>query len=131
MFYKKISPIEPTTNQEDRQCTYNIISRRVHESLLRWEIKKYYLSVRACVSVRACGYPGAWACACAHVHVALLIQHAKRMRHIVTSFVAPRSPLYFSTLSHKRCDFLKKILNIKCVLFFFLQFCLKHYPFLE
>jgi hypothetical protein len=58
--------------------------------------------------VRACGYTGAWACACEHVHIALLIQHATRMRHIVTSFVAPRSPLNFSTLSHKRWDFWTK-----------------------
>ena len=65
---------------------------------------------------------GAWTCACAYVHTALLIQHATRMRHIVTSIVAPRSPPYFSTLSHKRYDFRKKLLNIKCVFWFSLQF---------
>jgi hypothetical protein len=32
-----------------------------------------------------------------HTHTDLLIQHATRMRHGVTSFVAPRSPLHFST----------------------------------
>ena len=72
--------------------------RQFRESLLRWKTKRItYLSVcmlaRACV--RACGYPGAWACACAYVHVALLIQHATRMRHVVTTFVAPRTPPHF------------------------------------
>jgi len=35
--------------------------------------------------------------------VALVIKHAKRLRHIVTSFVCPALP-YFSTLSHKQND---------------------------
>jgi hypothetical protein len=34
------------------------------------------------------------------MHVALLVQHETRMRHIVTSFMAPLVPPYFSTLSH-------------------------------
>ena len=72
---------------------------------------------RACVF--ACGYPGAWPCACAYVHIALLTQHATRMRHIVTSFVAPRSPLNFSTLSHKRYDFRKKAIEHKMCVFIF------------
>jgi hypothetical protein len=80
--------------------------------LLVWKNSKCYISVRvcvcvcACLHVRACGYQGAWACVGTYVYVALLIQHATRMRHIVTS-VAPRFPLNFST-SHKRCDFQKK-----------------------
>jgi hypothetical protein len=44
---------------------------------------------------------------------ALLIQHAMRMRHIVTSFVAPLSPPFFSTLSHKRPDFRKPVIKHK------------------
>ena len=60
-----------------------------------------------------------WACACAYVHIAVLIQHATRMRHIVTPFVDSRSPLCFSTLSHKRCDFRTKVVEHKmCVLIF-------------
>ena len=47
------------------------------------------------------------------VHVALLIQHAMCMRHIVTSFVAPLAPPCFSTLSHKRRDFRKKVVEQK------------------
>jgi hypothetical protein len=39
--------------------------------------------VRECV--RICGCPGAWACACARAHVALLIQQATNMCYIVFS----------------------------------------------
>ena len=47
--------------------------------------------------------------------VALVIQHAMRMRHIILSSVAC-AVLYFSTLSHKRYDFRgKNLLNIKCI----------------
>jgi hypothetical protein len=62
-----------------------------------------YLCLCVCVSARARAWPVACACAC--VHVVLLIQHTTPMRHIVTSFVAPLIPPYFSTLSHKRHDF--------------------------
>jgi predicted transcriptional regulator len=67
--------------------------------------------------VRACEYPGAWACICVFVRVALLIQHATRMRHIVTSFAVPLAPPYFFTLSHKSHDFRKNFTEYKmCVL---------------
>ena len=65
------------------QYTYNVTLRRVRESLLPWKSNKYYIFV----------------CVCVRVHVALLIQHATRMRHIVTSYVAPLAPPYFSTFS--------------------------------
>ena len=63
-----------------------------------------YVCARARVRARA------RTCACVCVHVALLIQHEIRMRHIVTSFVAHLTSPYFLTLSHKRHDFRKKIL---------------------
>jgi hypothetical protein len=53
--------------------------------------------------------------------VALVIQNAKRMRHIILSSVACLSLPYFFTLSHKRHDFRKKLLNIKRVFWFSLQ----------
>jgi len=43
-----------------------------------------------------------------------------RMRHIVICEL-PRLTVIFSTLSHKRDDFRKKLLNTKCVLWFSLQ----------
>jgi hypothetical protein len=38
---------------------------------------------------------------------------ARRMRHIVTSYVAPLAPAGFSTLSHKRRDFRKQVTEHK------------------
>jgi hypothetical protein len=48
------------------------------------------------------------------VFVALIIQHVKRMRGIMSS-VASLSLLYFSSLSHKMRHFGKQLVNIKFV----------------
>ena len=67
-----------------------------------------------------CGCPGAWACGCAYVRVAWLIQHVMRVPHNVTSFEASQAPLSISAVSHKRHCFRKKITERKiCVLIFF------------
>ena len=77
-----------------------------------------YLCVRACMSVPWCV---GMCMRCARV--ALLIQHARRTRHTVTSFVAPLAPTHFLTLSHKRHDFRKKVIEHKmCVLIFSTNF---------
>jgi hypothetical protein len=64
--------------------------------------------VRACACV--CGGE---ACAGTWARVALLIQHAKRMRHIVLPFVASLASPNFSSLSHKRHDFREKVTENK------------------
>jgi hypothetical protein len=47
------------------------------------------------------------------------LAYATRMRHVVTSFLAPQGPPHFSTLSHKRRDFRKIVVENKmCVLIF-------------
>jgi hypothetical protein len=123
---------EVCTNKRG-QCTYNVT---LNQYCRGKAISVTYWSVcTCCVCVRACWYPGAWTCACTHVHLSLPIQHGTRMRHVVTSYVALRSPPHFSTLSHKRCDFREKkkktLFSIKCVLRFSLQLLFKTFPILR
>ena len=90
--------------QQDRQCKHNVTLRRVWNHCFRGKaISITHLRAGA----RARG----------RVHVALLIHHATRMRHIVTSFVAPLALQYFWTLSHKRQDFQEKknVSSTNCV----------------
>ena len=64
------------------------------------------------------------------VHVALLIKHTTRMRHIVTPFVASLDPPFFSILSQKRYDFRKQVIEHKiCVLIFATTFVFEHSRF--
>jgi hypothetical protein len=57
------------------------------------------------------------------VSVALVIQHAKRMRRIILPCVARPALPYFSTLFHKRRDFWEKVTEHKmCVLIFSTNF---------
>jgi hypothetical protein len=86
--------------------------RRFRESFLSWKTKSItYLFV----------------CACACLNVALLIQHATRMCHTVTSLVVPLAPLHFSTLSHKRRDIRKNVVEYKYRSDFLYNFCLEKF----
>jgi hypothetical protein len=102
------------------------VLRSVFESLLQWKSSKYYTFVfclRTRVRMRACARSRERVHARIYVHVALLIQHATRMRHIVTSLVAPVAPPCFSTLCHKINGFRKTgIEHKKCVLILFITF---------
>jgi hypothetical protein len=79
--------------------------------------------LQMCVCVCACMCPDAW------VYVALLIQHATRMRYIVTSFVAPLATQYFSTLPHKRHDFRENVIGHKMCILIFYMFYLQQFAF--
>ena len=65
-----------------------------------------------------------------HVSLALIIQHTKRMRHIILLYVACLAQQYFTTLSHKQHTFGEKVQNITCLFWFLPQPCLKYFSFL-
>jgi hypothetical protein len=65
------------------------------------------------------------------VSVALFIQHAMRIHRIVLPSVVCVAVPYFSTLSHKRHNFRKTLLNIKCAFGFLRNLCLKNLSFSE
>ena len=108
----------PIKYVQDRQCTYDVALRRVYETILAVE-QKYVLHVSVCV----CGGGGARVCGCARL--ALLTQNATQTRHIVilsrshlSSFLAPQ---HFWTSFHKRHDFWKNVMYIKCLFRFSVQ----------
>jgi len=53
------------------------------------------------------------------VSVALVMQHAKRMRRMTLSAVVCLALPCFSTLSHKRYDFRKKVIEHKMLILIF------------
>jgi hypothetical protein len=90
---------------QGRKRTYSVTLWSVRESLMLWKSSVTYLPACVLVGARARGYVHARA------RVALLFQHETYMRHIVTSFVDPLAPPHFSTLSHKRNNFHKSVIE--------------------
>ena len=96
--------------KQDRQCTY----KRIKEARSRNHCcrgKAVNVQYFKCVSV----------------FLPHVIRHAKRMRRIILSSVAYLALPNFSTLSHKRHDFGKSLLDISkmCVLIFYTTFVWK------
>ena len=63
-------------NQVRTNKTHNVINvtlRRVRKSFLSRKSNQYYTFVSVCARASSCISPGAWACACVYVQVALLI----------------------------------------------------------
>jgi hypothetical protein len=91
---------------QDRQCTYNVTLRRVHESLLPWESNKYHIFVCVCMRVRVCSltYPACSAYA-PYCDVICDFRLHQIFRHCLISGAI----------------FGKTLLNIKCVFWFSLQ----------
>jgi hypothetical protein len=78
--------------QQDKKFTYNVTPRRVRVTIV---------AVIIAVTNSEC------------VSVALVIQHAERMRRIIVSPVACLAVPCFSYLSHERHDFRNKIIEYK------------------
>jgi hypothetical protein len=79
---------------QDSQCTYNVSLRRVSPTIFAVENNKHYI-------FRVCG--------CVLV---IVVRRAKRMRRIMLSPATSRSLPHFFTLSHKRTNFGRYLLNM-------------------
>jgi hypothetical protein len=99
-------------------CTYNVILWPFRDHCSRGKAMSIaYWYACACVCMWAPGRVGV----CVRIRACSLDNPTcnARMRHIMTSFVAPRSPSHLSTLSHKRCNLREKVIYHKMRVFVF------------
>ena len=104
-----------------RQATYALPKIEARSRIIVAVKKQYVLLMSVCAHASVRAWEGAL--------VALLIQHAMRMCHILTSFVAPLASPHFSTLSQERHNFQKKVIKHKMCFDFLYNFCLKQFSF--
>jgi hypothetical protein len=101
---------------------YNVTMGRVRESLLPWtsNTSTTYWSVCACVRVRACTWVRGRVGVCMRVSAYSLANPAYNVNDPHSEdFCSPSVSKHFSTLSHKRCDFRRNVIEYKmCVLIF-------------
>jgi hypothetical protein len=95
-----------------RQCTDNVISRHVCESLLPW--KSNVLHICVCAQVRACMWVPGRVGVCMRMHACSLVNPARNAYAPYCDVIcfAPRSPLYFWTYVFNGAIFGKKLFNI-------------------
>jgi hypothetical protein len=116
-----LSLISVFKNEKGRSCTCNVRMGRVRitDVAVEKQLVLHILSVSVALVIQHAQRMRRSKYYILSVSVALVIQHAKRMRRIVLSCVASLALLYFSTLSHKWHDFRKKVTDHKtCVLIF-------------
>ena len=99
---------DPPQDYQDRQCTYNVILRRVYESTVDVEKQKYYIFLCGCtgtgVCLRACSLNFPARNAPPFCHLWPLWLHKNFPHYLINDTI-----------------FGKRLLNIKCVFWFFLQ----------
>ena len=113
-------------DEQDRQCTYCVILRRVRESLFPWKSNKY---IFVCVCARA---PPGRIGVCMRMRACSLAYPAYNSYAPYCDVTCgPWGSTTFSTLCHKQYDFRKKkkFVKIRCVFWFSLQ--LLSEPFLR
>ena len=111
--------------RQDRQYVYNVILRHVWVNVVAVE-KKKVLHISACACVCLVGWAGARARACVCARVALFIQHATRMRHIVICGLSGCT-IFFWRFLMDGSIFGKKGTEHKICVDFLYNFCLKHF----
>ena len=74
-----------TCGKKDKKCTQKRNTKFIREITVTVVMQNYIFCVCVCV-------------------FSLVVQHAKRMRHVILSYVACVALPYFSTLAHKRPD---------------------------